>query len=153
MTGLSWKITIDDADMNSKLETMYERMENREPFHRLVGEHLLNSLHDRFESESAPDGSKWQALAPATITSRLRSHGNAPLTILRQSGHLAGSFNYEANSQHTKIASPVIYAAIHHFGGEAGRGHSVTIPARPILGLSPDDESAIVEIAEDFLSN
>lgn len=28
----------------------------------------------------------------------------------------------------------VVYAAIHEFGGKAGRGRSVTIPARPYLG-------------------
>lgn len=31
------------------------------------------------------------------------------------------------------VASPVVYSAIHEFGGQAGRGGSVTIPARPYV--------------------
>jgi phage virion morphogenesis protein len=33
---------------------------------------------------------------------------------------------------------PLVYAAIHQFGGQAGRHHATTIPARPYIGLSPE---------------
>lgn len=153
MTGLSYTVRIEDRDLLMQLESLIGQMEDLEPFHRLVGEHMLTSVYERFETETAPDGSRWQSHAPATVRSRLKRNGNAPLTILRESGRLAGSFNYEATSQHAKIGTPVIYAAIHHFGGEAGRNHAVTIPPRPILGLSANDETAIIEIAEDWLAN
>lgn len=153
MTGLSYTVTINDRDLVMQLETLIDKMEDPEPFHRLVGEHMLTSVDERFETETAPDGSGWQAHAPATKRSRLRRNGNAPLTILRESGRLAGSFSYEASSQNTKIGTPVIYAAIQHHGGQAGRNHAVTIPSREILGLSANDEMVIVEIAEDWLQN
>jgi len=153
MTGLSYTVTIEDRDLVMQLESLISKMDDPAPFHRLVGEHMLTSVDERFETETAPDGSSWQGHAEATKRSRLKRNGNAPLTILRESGRLAGSFNYEATSQHTKIGTPVIYAAIHHFGGAAGRNHAVTIPPRPILGLSTNDEAAIVEIAEDWLAN
>jgi phage virion morphogenesis protein len=33
---------------------------------------------------------------------------------------------------------PLVYGAIHQFGGQAGRHHATTIPARPYVGLSPE---------------
>ncbi|TSA12012.1 MAG: phage virion morphogenesis protein, partial [Deltaproteobacteria bacterium] len=37
------------------------------------------------------------------------------------------------------IGTNVIYAAIHQFGGKAGRGRKVTIPARPYLMFQDED--------------
>ena len=43
-----------------------------------------------------------------------------------------------------KIGSDLVYAAIHHFGGETGRrGHRFTLPARPVLGIGPKQEMAL----------
>ncbi len=153
MTGLSYTVRLENEAAIKELNELLKKAEDLQPFHASVGEHLLNSTQDRFDTETAPDGSPWERHAPATIRSRLRRNGNSPITILRESGRLAGSFNYEANSDHAKIGSPVIYAAIHHYGGEAGRGGNVEIPSRPILGLSSDDESEIIAIAEDFFAN
>lgn len=151
MSGVVFTTDINDAELRAFLEQKIARMKDLRPFHANVGEHLLNSVEDRFDSETAPDGSAWKALSPVTVALRQKRHGNAELTILREWGHLAGSFNYRASHEHVQVGSPVVYAAIHHFGGNAGRGHSVEIPARPILGLSAEDEAVIQEIAEDFL--
>lgn len=152
MTGISYKVTFDDREPRAKLEELIGRMENAEGFYKNVGEHLLVSVAERFETETAPDGQPWKTLSGVTIENRLKRFGNAPLTILRMRGRLAGSFNYEASSQHARVGTSVIYAAIQHFGGKAGRNKKVTIPSRPILGLSDDDEIAILEIAEDWLA-
>ena len=51
-----------------------------------------------------------------------------------------------------------IYAAIHHLGGEAGRGLKVTIPARPYFpvtpadGISPAAQRSITEIIQEYLA-
>lgn len=152
MTGISYKATIDDADIRDKLERLLDRMENREGFFKNVGEHLLNSVRDNFENERGPDGAGWQRLSPVTIAKRLHDHGDAPLTILRVSGGLIGSINYAADTNAVRVGTAEVYAAIQHFGGKAGRNRKVTIPARPYLGMSADDQEAIVEIAEDWLA-
>ena len=90
---------------------------------------------------------------------------------------LAGSLNYVATTDDVQLGSPLPYAAIHQFGGtiekDAGsrymvgrrfakreqdggrdvaiKAHSITIPARPYLGLTPTDEEGILEDAEDWL--
>lgn len=44
-------------------------------------------------------------------------------------------------------------AAIHQFGGQAGRGRKVTIPARPFLGFSEADKAGILAILSEYLDN
>ncbi len=153
MTGVTLTIDIDDAELQAEMKRKLAKLDNLAPFHKNVGEHMMLSVEERFETETAPDGAAWAQHAPATRTARLKKYGNAPLTILRAEGHLAGSFNYRADAGQVQIGSPIVYAAIHHFGGQAGRNRKVTIPARPILGLSPFDREAIHAMAEKFLKN
>ena len=42
------------------------------------------------------------------------------------------------------------YAAIHQFGGKAGRGRKVDIPARPFLVLTPQDEDDLLEDVQAY---
>ncbi len=91
---------------------------------------------------------------------------------------LAGSINYTASAEDVRIGSPKVYAAIHQLGGtiqkpestrymvgrrfakrdkEGGkdvkiRAHTITIPARPYIGISPADEEGILEDAQDWLT-
>ena len=43
------------------------------------------------------------------------------------------------------IGTNVVYSAIHQFGGKAGRGKKVSIPARPFILLQEEDKKMIVE--------
>ena len=51
-----------------------------------------------------------------------------------------------------------MYAAIQQFGGKAGRGHKVTIPARPFLpvrqdgSLYPQEQAEIIAAIKDMLA-
>lgn len=69
------------------------------------------------------------------------------LAILQDTGVLRGSIRVysEKNSVtigaarvKTKAGTPMEYAAIHQFGGMAGRGKKVRIPARPFLPVDKD---------------
>lgn len=42
------------------------------------------------------------------------------------------------------------YAAIHQFGGKAGRGRKVDIPARPFLVLTTRDEEDILDDVQSY---
>ena len=91
------------------------------------------------------------------IASILRKDGNlrasaqrkldGGLAILQDTGVLRGSIRVysEKNSVtigaarvKTKAGTPMEYAAIHQFGGMAGRGKKVRIPARPFLPVDKD---------------
>ncbi|MDK4527298.1 phage virion morphogenesis protein, partial [Kingella kingae] len=43
-----------------------------------------------------------------------------------------------------------VYAAIHNFGGMAGRNRKVAIPARPFLILTNDDKQDLMNDVQDY---
>ena len=109
-----------------------------------IGGRLINLARVGFSQERAPDGSPWKPLAAATILARQKAR-HSPGPILRVSGDLYNSLNWRATATSVEIGAgwgnSGPYAALHQFGGQAGRGHKVTIPARPYLpgaGKLPD---------------
>jgi phage gpG-like protein len=74
-------------------------------FYKNVGERLLESVDDNFDNESAPDGTRWTPLSPVTRDRRSKANGNAPMTILRASGHLKESINYKASDTEVRIGT------------------------------------------------
>ena len=62
-----------------------------------------------------------------------------------------GSIHPEAHPDRAEIGTDMIYAAIHQFGGLAGRGHVVEIPARPYLGVRDEDWPEIKDAVLAFL--
>lgn len=135
-----------------------------------VGEALIDSTKERFKQEVGPDGVKWKPNSPVTIAAAFKARGGSKAKkaetrekhyqafagkkkILRQVGSLFDSIVYQVEGDDLVIGSNMSYAMIHQFGGQAGRGLNVTIPARPYLGLSQSDVAAIQEIIQDELSN
>ena len=59
--------------------------------------------------------------------------------------NLMGSITSDYTNDTAIVGTNEPYAAIHQFGGKAGRGRKTTIPARPFLKLTPEDEADIME--------
>ncbi|MGX2968795.1 phage virion morphogenesis protein [Ursidibacter arcticus] len=64
--------------------------------------------------------------------------------------NLMGSIHSKYNNDLSVVGTNVAYAAIHHFGGKAGRGKNTEIPARPFLVLTADDEEDILQDAQNY---
>lgn len=152
MAGISMEIKINDTGVEKELNRLLAKMKSPIGFYKNVGEHIQKVTPERFENEEAPDGSKWEGLSPVTIKSRLRRNGNSPLTIYRETGDFFSSINYQASDDNFKWGSNDVRARIFQLGGETGRGNSVTLPARPYIGLSSDDENEVLEIAKDWVA-
>ena len=112
-----------------------------------IGEELLLSTDDRFKNQTDPEGRPWASLNAEYAAWKRKFHGHDRILKLR--GYLRDTLRYQATDASVAIGSNRIYSAIHQFGGQAGRGHKATIPARPYLGVSDDDVAAILEIIED----
>jgi phage virion morphogenesis protein len=106
-----------------------------------IGEFVLNRTRERFNSQTAPDGSPWAALSPGYAKRKTRNKGK----ILTLRGHLRGLLNYRAGPHEVRIGTPLIYGATHQFGDPRRN-----IPARPIFGLSRSDEQGILDILSDY---
>ncbi|HFE31939.1 MAG TPA: phage virion morphogenesis protein [Gammaproteobacteria bacterium] len=134
-----------------------------------IGETLVSSTTQRFVDGKGPDGSPWEPLAESTRLARVgggkksrKKDGSFRAGALRvldnmkvlvDRGHLRDSITYQVGTDEVAVGSNKAYAAIHQFGGQAGRGQAVTIPARPFLGISADDEREINLIAQHHIAN
>jgi phage virion morphogenesis protein len=163
MSGASVSITVqvmDDAVRRAfgQLEGL---MRNTTPVMRAIGTGLVGSTHQRFITQTDPQGQAWSALNTEYAATKRNTR------ILTESGRLRDSINAKAGNDHVSVGTNVIYAAIHQFGGTivpktashlffriGGQlivANSVTLPARPYLGISKDDETMIAETIFEFV--
>lgn len=152
MAGVEISVTVDDRDLVTKARRLLDRLGDLSAPMAEIAEVMLNATHDRFESETDPDGRRWPRLAPATVAGRLKRCGNAGLTILRDSGRLVGSLHPRSGLTWAAVGTNVVHGAIHQFGGQAGRGHKATIPARAYLGLGERKRGEIEQVLDGWLA-
>jgi len=96
------------------------------------------------EDRESPDGDPWAPWSDAYAKTR---HGNQ--SLLQSEGHLIDSLQSVVSGDDTVlVGSPLVYAAIHHFGGEPV---GTAIPGRPYLGLSTDDQAEMMAAVEHFV--
>ena len=144
MAGASLDINLEisnAADVKAVFESLQTRLADLTPVFQDIGEAMLNVTRERFNSQTAPDGSTWQALSPGYAKRKPRNKDK----VLTLYGHLRGTLNYQAGPREVRIGTPLIYGATHQFGRGA-------IPARPFLGLSSSDEQELLDILNDHLS-
>jgi phage virion morphogenesis protein len=111
---------------------------------------LLESETERqFRAEAGPAG-PWPDLAESTKAQRARQGKWPGLMLQLTASGLAPSVQSGYDSDSAWIGSNKPYAAIHQFGGQAGRGKNVTIPARPYLPITADGELP-TDVADDIL--
>lgn len=146
-------INVDDAGVRRVLDRMAERARNLAPAMREIGSNVVADAQMRFKAGKDPYGAAWKPLSGATLLSRARQRAGkggirakngglrkgaqrimASAKPLLDTGRLRNSITYRLIGRHAvEIGSNVEYAAIHQFGGMAGRGRKVKIPARPYL--------------------
>ncbi|MFC2363224.1 MAG: phage virion morphogenesis protein [Haemophilus parainfluenzae] len=73
-------------------------------------------------------------------------------TPLVDTENLMNSITSYYDNNVAEVGTNEPYAAIHQFGGKAGRGRKVDIPARPFLVLTPQDEDDILEDVQAYFS-
>jgi phage virion morphogenesis protein len=161
------KITMNlDADAaKAMLSALSASMKDMTPVLKPIGETIRTSIVKNFEVGGRPQG--WMKLSPLTVikargykTARAKGNvfnvgvkaGESGKKILVSSGRLMKSINVQqVSAREVVVGTNVVYAAIHHFGGQAGRGRKVTIPARPYMLIQKEDWEEIARIASDYL--
>lgn len=150
-------IQIDDREVQAALERLQRRLDDLSPVMREIGELLTERAKERFATSTGPDGQRWAPNAPATIAAYLKQYGGsykkrggmtkagaaraaAKKPLIGETKQLMGTLYYRADRDSVTVGSPMRYAAIHQFGGQAGRGKKVTIPARPFLPVTPSGQ-------------
>ena len=125
---------------------------------REIGEYMLGNVQDNFDGQRLFDGSPMppsKAAQGRTTTwkrnnktkGRVKGSVRAAGKTLIDAHHLYDSYVYQLTNAGVEIGSALIYAAIHHFGGETGRpGHRFQMTPRPVLGISTRQEIMLGEL-------
>lgn len=168
-------IEIEGLDkINQKLLRVQERVGNMYPLMTAMGENLVNTTKERFETSTAPDGSRWASNSQSTYLALLgKSHTN-------KSGRLNKRGISRVQSKRPLILNDVLHDDIHaqvtantlivgtsqkyattqHFGAKKGefgtskRGNPLPwgdIPARPFLGMSDTDKRVVSDMIGEYL--
>lgn len=153
MSGIS--ITIDAADLDGifrKLRPIFDF--NAEELMTDIASIGETQTRRRIEEEkTAPDGTPWKPNHEGT-------------SILMQSGqHLLASLAWTASADQAEWGATWEYAHVHQdgavivpkdakalffsVGGKPVTAKKVTIPARPFLGISSENEREIIELVTD----
>jgi len=172
MSGVSMSLSLGgEARTLGALDLIAERLADKTPLMRDISAQILTSTQLRFETQSGPDGVAWKPSIRALAT------GGVTLT---DTARLRDSFIAANTSDTAEVGSNVEYAPTHQFGrtkveqvkpharrieqafgkplrfavyqsvGEYSR--KPNIPARPMLGLSSDDQGDILDLAERHLT-
>lgn len=153
MSGIS--ITIDAADFDGifkKLRPIFDF--NADELMTAIGSLGDSQTRRRIEEEkTAPDGTPWKP-------------NNEGTSILMESGqHLLASLAWTASSDQAEWGATWEYAHVHQdgavivpkdakalffsVGGRPITAKKVTIPARPFVGISSENEREIIELVTD----
>lgn len=165
------KINVDDREVLAALDQLLTKTAHLKPLMQDIGEFLSETTKRRFDTSTAPDGSRWAPNSEVTILKYLgvykgsytkagnlskkgaqRLGGKRPL--IGETRSLMSRINYRAENDSVVIGSPMIYAAVQQFGAkrrEFGRAPWGDIPARPFLGISVDDRSSILDLISEYL--
>jgi phage gpG-like protein len=127
------------------------RLQDPTPLYKAWGNYLEELAVDAYQSESAPFGSGWPALKPATLARKTKT------TALRETNQLYDSTVAQVLPDGAQIGSNLAVGkysllAIHQYGAPRAN-----IPARRVLpidadgDLLPQVEDELFALTEDYL--
>jgi phage virion morphogenesis protein len=149
-------ITVKDKPVQALLRRVMAATSDASLAMREFGQWYERRVLENFEREQAPDGTPWARLSAATLMmglgrkkgfgkgKGLTQRGRTYLQnkkILVASHRMKDRIHHQADATGMRIGvNGIPYGAIHQFGGMAGRGRKVKIPARPWLALNQGND-------------
>ncbi|MCL9764306.1 phage virion morphogenesis protein [Neisseria subflava] len=133
------EVRIDNiSEIQNQLKRLGDGVENRYLLMRRLSETMHTAVKLNFRYAGRP---KWLGL---------KYRAGKPLT---DTGRLKDSFSTMYDNDTALVGTNIIYAAIHNFGGQAGRNRKVRIPQREFLTLTDDDKQALMDDVQDYFSD
>lgn len=149
-------ITHEFNPVIAKLTAFYQRVNgDLTPVLNGIGVILENSTRKRFETKTDPDGEKWADWKESTKKQRA-SYANKYATKKNKAKDLMGelmidtrnlldSITHHATNHSVAVGTNQQYAVHHQFGTKH-------MPARPIFGISAEDEGDIIAHLTDYFA-
>ena len=171
MSDNTFQINVISDTVKTALDTLLARGQNLRPALLDWAKWAKGETDQRFAEQADWHGSTWEPNAPDTLANYVREGGAKNFkkdgslskrgqTVLAGKKILQGhtgnlrqyAFSYEASADSLTFGpwgnGLDAYAAIQQFGGQAGRGLSVYIPARAYLPVDTNGQLAPVAEAE-----
>jgi phage virion morphogenesis protein len=164
MASLTITSRLDGPEIQAAFREWRRLGRDSTPLMHAIGVGLAENVRSRFSTGRDPDGGPWVGLSQPWAS--LRKPG--PILVQSSGAGLLGSITSEAADGEVSVGSNKPYAGVHQFGatirpkrggllifrlsnGRAwGGARQVTVPARPYLGIGPEDEDTILENVEVF---
>lgn len=151
-------IKVDDREVQRLFQIMQKRGMDTSLTNQKVAIFMHKSVIRNLNDQKDETGKAWKPLSPATLLRR-RTRKKPPPTsstkMLVDTGSLRRSIRWKFGRNSATVTAggtkEVGYARIHHFGGMAGRGRKVGIPARPYMYVTDKDVQTIVKFYEKDL--
>jgi phage virion morphogenesis protein len=163
MAGVAVKVLT--GQVLARLQGLEERGENLSGLMRSFGEYMKGSIQKNFDAQGRPV--KWAPISFGTKVAwhtkrrsywtkkdKMSKKGKAAWSgrlVLTDTGRLRRSIYATAGGDSLTLGTNVIYAALHQFGGQAGRGKKIFIPARPYLLFQPEDLERFHKMLVNYL--
>ncbi len=153
-----FQVEIQTRGLAATLARLRASIKDASPLMAGIAQEMRAEVNQHLQDQAGPEG-KWPGLSKRTIARRTKK-GTWPGRMLQVTGQLASSVQASHDAQSAMISSGLPYAAIHQFGGKAGRGRKVSVPARayfPLVGpatnadLSDRATSAVESLVQDYL--
>ncbi|HII3778982.1 TPA: phage virion morphogenesis protein [Pasteurella multocida] len=129
-------VDINDVEkIEAVLSDIAHKTQNRTSLMRSIAGTMESAVLQNFDEGGRP---KWLGL---------KYRKGTPLV---DTENLMGSITSRYNNDSAEVGTNEPYAAIHQFGGMAGRGRKVKIEARPFLILTQQDKDDILEDAQNY---
>lgn len=138
--------TMSFDELRAQMQSLESKLKDTEPLMAHIANTLGIFTSQSFEKETSPFGEKWKPLSSATLQ---KSKGIKKKLV--DKGKLVNSIHTSHTATSATIGTNIKYAAIHQFGGKAGRNHKTIIPARPFLPIN--DKGHIPQSLQDELKS
>lgn len=129
------EIDVDNKQVMATLKKLTNAAKDRTPLMRSIAGTMESAVQQNFDVGGRP---RWLPI---------KHRKGTPLV---DTENLMNSITSRYDNDSAAVGTNEPYAAIHQFGGKAGRGKKVTIPARPFLVLTTQDEQDILDDIQDY---
>ncbi|UOO81176.1 phage virion morphogenesis protein [Uruburuella testudinis] len=124
--------------VQNQIERLQQGVENRYLLMRVLSGSMHTAVRMNFRQSGRP---KWLGL---------KYRNGKPLI---DTGALRGSISSMADNDTALVGTNMEYAAIHNFGGWAGRNKKVFIPQREFMMLTGDDKQGLMEDVQQYFQS
>lgn len=138
-------------------------LEDMTPVYHDIADYMVDATRQRFIRGIAPDGTAWAPKRASTLERYRRlGYGSLSRPLIGPSRSLSRQIQRFVSRNGVVIGSSLIYSRVMQEGAPRGafgtdsRGRPIPwgrIPARVWLGISRDDETAIVETVDEHLQS